>query len=90
MHAVATVSYARQRSAGRPAHVFWTSVTVFLVLNVLENLVHYSIGRQRQRHDDAQRGWGWWWPTPQDAATIAAVMLVFAGLQGVITWALLG
>ncbi len=87
MHAVASVSYARLRSAGRPVHVFWTSVAVFLALNVLENLVHYSIGRRRG--DDAPQQQGWW-PTPHDAAAIAAVMLVFAGLQGVITWALLG
>lgn len=84
----AAVSYARLRSAGRPAHVFWTSVAVFLVLNVVENLVHYSIGRRRKRQQqEEEEGW---WPTPRDAASIAAVMLVFAALQGVMTRALLG
>lgn len=105
MHAVAAMSYARTHTrssalGARGAHVFLISVAVFLVLNVAENLVHYSIGRRRQRQQqldddaaspraDARQGDGWW-PTPRDAATIAAVMLVFAALQGTMTWALLG
>lgn len=73
--------------------VFEASALAFLVVNVAENMVHYSIGRARRDGDEgAPRPW---WhvrlrmPDAGDAVRIAVVMVVFALLQGVVTRALL-
>lgn len=62
--------------------VFWVSILVFSVLNLVENLVHYSIGRNSQ---DPKMQLTLRKPNRYDFAKIICVMVVFALLQGTLT-----
>jgi hypothetical protein len=53
------------------------SVAVFLVLNLIENLIHYTIGRMSASPWAPPR-----WPTAQDWIFITITMAVFALAQG--------
>ena len=64
-------------------HIFIISVVVFIVLNLLENVIHYSIGRH---HGDLVVSIAA--PSPTDWARIIGIMIIFAVLQGVFTMAL--
>lgn len=61
-------------------HIFVISVAVFIVLNLLENVIHYSIGRH---HGDLSVSIAA--PSSTDWVRIIGIMLVFAVLQGVFT-----
>jgi hypothetical protein len=88
LHHIAHAALCRLHSAHHS--VFLTSIAVFLVLNVVENYLHYCIGRNSQAGQTSQtkprasRGL----PPVADVVRIAAVMAVFALLQGGLTWAL--
>ena len=61
-------------------HIFVISISVFLVLNTLENIIHYSIGRTSNENNiDIQN------PTITDWYRILIVMFIFAILQGSFT-----
>jgi hypothetical protein len=85
----------KQGSSSSGSHtIFAASVGVFLVLNIVENIVHYSIGRQSSvnpkdvssvNQKDTRRIT---LPTAYDFARIIVVMLLFAMLQGFFTWLL--
>ena len=77
----------RLHASGRH-NVFAASIAVFLALNLIENFLHYSIGRRSSADSGPGRGGGAPLPTARDAALIGTVMLVFAVLQGALTWAL--
>jgi hypothetical protein len=64
-------------------HIFIISVVVFIVLNLLENVIHYSIGRH---HGDLVVSITA--PSPRDWTRIIGIMIIFAILQGVFTMAL--
>lgn len=70
--------------SGRPTGVFWSSVLVFTVLNAVENLIHYSIGRGGSRKYSIDMRL----PTVADASKMLGVMAAFALLQGLFTCAL--
>jgi uncharacterized membrane protein len=59
------------------------SGAVFLLLNVAENLIHFSIGRNVAAAHDVHR-LRFIMPTLQDGIRITGVMLLFAALHVVI------
>lgn len=62
--------------------IFWVSFLVFAVLNTVENLIHYSIGRDENRNSlsiAVQR------PSSYDIFRIVGVMIVFAVMQAALT-----
>ncbi len=64
-------------------HIFILSFLIFIVLNVIENVIHYNIGKNHDATSDesiqftnpSQRDWG----------RIILIMFIFAVLQGVFT-----
>jgi hypothetical protein len=64
-------------------HIFIVSFLVFVVLNVIENYVHYNIGRNRETESIQFSA-----PSKKDWIRILLVMTVFAFLQGGFTYLL--
>jgi hypothetical protein len=66
--------------------VFLASMAVFLCLNFVENLFHYSIGRHAQ-DEPPNDPWAvpFNFPTSKDLLRIVFIMIVFALLQGFLT-----
>ena len=68
--------------------VIVASSIVFIVLNVIENIIHYNIGRSTS--SDRPKGDGatalLHLPNVRDTVRIVVVMVVFALLQGVFTY----
>ena len=62
-------------------HIFYISFTVFIILNIFENYIHYSIGR----HPDSAII-EFTAPTTLEWFKIIVVMLIFAALQGGFTY----
>ena len=62
--------------------IFWVSLVTFLVLNIIENLLHYSIGRS-ELHDSIK--FEAYMPTRHDFVKILIIMLIFGLLQAVLT-----
>jgi hypothetical protein len=60
-------------------HLFMISFVVYLGLNLVENLIHYNIGKysNESTHIDM--------PSSTDWVKIILVMVTFAGLQGLLT-----
>jgi len=54
------------------------SFFVYLGVNLFENLIHYSIGKFSKTHNTLV-------PPSEDWIKIIIVMIVFAGLQGLLT-----
>jgi hypothetical protein len=54
------------------------SFFVYLVVNLFENLIHYTIGKFSKTHNG-------FIPPPEDWIRIIIVMIIFAGLQGLLT-----
>lgn len=63
-------------------HVFIVSFIVFNVLNIIENVIHYNIGKNR---DDKGLDIKISNPTSGDWFRIIFIMIIFAILQGVFT-----
>jgi len=63
-----------------PSRLFVSSFVVFLILNLFENLLHYSIGRDSDQNKLTVK-----LPTHTDWVRMILVMVVFAILQGVLT-----
>jgi hypothetical protein len=61
-------------------HIFLLSIVIFLVLNTIENLIHYNIGRFSD--EDSLRLTN---PTFVDWIRIIVTMVIFALLQGSLT-----
>ena len=74
-------------------HIFVFSFLVFIVLNVVENVIHYNIGKFHDRGGGGGNGGGssgvagyhFTNPSNTDWVRIIVIMLVFAILQGVFT-----
>lgn len=64
-------------------HIFIVSFLVFVVLNIIENYVHYNIGRNRDVKYIKLSN-----PTNIDWMKIIIIMLIFAFLQGIFTYLL--
>ena len=63
-------------------HIFLISVIVFVVLNIIENVIHYNIGRQ---HDVSVGEIKAYAPSEGDWVRIIVIMTIFAILQGIFT-----
>jgi hypothetical protein len=75
-------------------HIFVFSFLVFIVLNVIENVIHYNIGKY---HDSAASsstgnsngksvaGFHFSNPSETDWVRIVVIMIIFAVLQGFFT-----
>ena len=68
-----------------PHSVFVVSFLVFLVLNLAENVYHYSIGRLSDKKEVA-----WVMPTRLDWIRIVVVMVIFGFLQAFFTCLFVG
>ena len=64
-----------------PNKIFISSFVAFLILNVIENVIHYNIGRN---HDDVEFI-KLSTPSKKDWYKIIYIMILFAILQGVFT-----
>ena len=62
-----------------PSHVFIASFVSFLFLNIIENVYHYSIGRNTNQKIKLMK------PTKEDWIRILSVMFIFALLQAMFT-----
>ena len=65
----------------KKTHIFFISFVVFIFLNIVENYVHYNIGR----HPEAN-GIKLSLPTSNEWVKIILVMFIFAILQGGFTY----
>lgn len=72
-------------------HIFVFSFLVFIVLNVVENVIHYNIGKFHDHGggngggNGGIAGYHFTNPSNTDWVRIIVIMLVFAILQGVFT-----
>ena len=60
-------------------HLFIISFIVFAVLNVIENVIHYNIGKTSNTEFEISN------PTLIDWKKIIVTMIIFALLQGILT-----
>lgn len=60
-------------------HIFIFSFLTFIVLNVIENVIHYNIGKN---HDVSSTSIEFSYPSSIDWERIIIIMLIFAVLQG--------
>jgi hypothetical protein len=68
-----------------PNHLILISMGVFLVLNMFENIIHFSIGRNIKEKDNANIG-VIEIPEYYDIIKIIVIMIVFAFLQAIFTY----
>jgi len=76
-------------------HIFAFSFIVFIVLNVIENVIHYNIGKYHEGHNTNGNkvangsaniaGIHFTNPSQTDWVRIIVIMLIFAVLQGFFT-----
>jgi hypothetical protein len=67
-----------------PNHLIIISMGVFLILNMFENIIHFSIGRNIKEKDNTNIGIEL--PEYYDIIKIMFIMLVFAFLQAIFTY----
>ena len=63
-------------------HIFAFSFIIFIVLNVIENVIHYNIGKYHDRGGGGIAGFHFTNPTETDWVRIIVIMVIFAVLQG--------
>ena len=71
-------------------HIFFFSFIVFIVLNLIENVIHYNIGKFHEGNANGNgkhvlAGYHFTNPSNTDWVRIAVIMLIFALLQGFFT-----
>lgn len=72
-------------------HIFAFSFIVFIILNVIENVIHYNIGKYHDGHKNNTEnitnvaGIHFTNPSQTDWVRIVVIMFIFAVLQGVFT-----
>ena len=62
-------------------HIFIVSFVIFIILNIAENIIHYSIGRNNNILELSL-------PNNSDFIKIIIIMIIFAVLQGWFTYIL--
>jgi hypothetical protein len=70
-----------KRFKSKKVHIFLVSFLIFLFLNVIENYVHYNIGRHPEADTIKLT-----LPSAKEWVKIIVVMFIFAILQGVFTY----
>jgi len=68
----------------KKTHIFIISFLIFIFLNIAENFIHYNIGR----HDSFKKLSDITLPNKRDLLKIIVVMIIFAFLQGGLTYLL--
>ena len=63
-----------------PRPLFIISFLIFILLNTVENILHYSIGRESNKEKLVLQA-----PTKTDWIRIITIMMVFAVLQALLT-----
>jgi len=63
--------------------IVFVSFFVYLFVNLFENIIHYDIGKFSDRESNAEVKD--FMPTNRDWTKIIGVMIVFAGIQGLLT-----
>ena len=63
--------------------IVFVSFFVYLFVNLFENIIHYDIGKFSDRGSNAESKD--FMPTNRDWFKIIGVMIVFAGIQGLLT-----
>jgi hypothetical protein len=69
-------------------HIFVFSFFVFIVLNIIENVIHYNIGKFHEGTNggnDSIAGYHFTNPSNTEWVRIIVIMLIFAVLQGFFT-----
>ena len=75
-------------------HIFVFSFLVFIVLNVIENVIHYNIGKYHEANtpppvkgngSGSVAGFHFTNPSDKDWVRIVVIMFIFAALQGFFT-----
>ena len=66
--------------SGASIHLIAISFFVYLFVNLFENLIHYNIGKFSDKETKIEM------PTQKDWIKIVVVMVVFALLQGLLTY----
>jgi len=66
--------------SGASFHLIAISFFVYLFVNLFENLIHYNIGRSSNKQTQFEV------PSESDLIKIVVVMIVFALLQGLLTY----
>ena len=72
-------------------HIFVFSFLIFIVLNVIENVIHYNIGKFHEGNGkdtsskESVAGFHFTNPSNVDWVRIVVIMLIFAVLQGAFT-----
>lgn len=69
--------------SAKNVHLMAVSFAVYLFVNLFENLIHYNIGRlskNGENHKEIK------FPSKDDLLRIVIVMLIFAALQGLLTY----
>lgn len=69
-------------------HIFAFSFIVFIVLNLIENVIHYNIGKYHNKGEgngNSVAGFHFTNPSETDWVRIIVIMFVFAVLQGFFT-----
>lgn len=64
-------------------HLFFISFLIYIFLNLIENFIHYNIGRHSNKQNIELSP-----PTKLDWIKIFIVMIIFALLQGFFTYLL--
>jgi len=67
-----------------PNHLIIISMVVFLILNIIENIIHFSIGRNIE--DKNKTNIKIEIPEPYDILKITIIMIIFAILQALFTY----
>ena len=65
-------------------HLFTVTSCVFIVINTIENIIHFTIGRNVQSKNE-MKPLTFEMPTKYDIIKIVIVMIIFALLQGIMT-----
>ena len=65
----------------RTFHLFIISFLIYVILNMVENYIHYNIGK----HNESNYNIKFSNPSALDWTKIVVVMFVFALLQGILT-----
>jgi hypothetical protein len=66
--------------SGASFHIITISFFIYLFVNLLENLIHYNIGKFSNKETKFEL------PSKSDWIKIIFVMCIFAFLQGVLTY----
>ena len=61
---------------------FLSSFTVFIILNTVENIIHYNIGRIS---DDKEDDIHFYYPNKRDLFRIIIIMIIFGILQATLS-----